>query len=330
MSEAAKPSVSIVLEMENGRLIGDAEVVGVVATLCNEIQADAHAGSRPEVIFMMPGSPGELSILQEKLSLSLPELASLADVRFRSIEDGRYYSLKNEGARLARNDIVIFADSDTELEPGWLHALRDAFVDPEVMATNGFTYLLHSDFMSRVYALFWMFPLRKGDERFAAKRALNANNCAFRRSFFLENSFPDHPGFKVSCSLLLHQLNRKQVQLKRVTAYAGHKSPEGTRFFLWRALVTGRDNDRRYAAMRSGSRIARVSHAFRRFFTSLWRSSVRIVTKHRFVQLPFWQVPAALVVVAVFHLISFAGQFSLAAGLVRERVEHVPGYVIRS
>ena len=92
MSEAAKPSVSIVLEMENGRLIGDAEVVGVVATLCNEIQADAHAGSRPEVIFMMPGSPGELSILQEKLSLSLPELASLADVRFRSIEDGRYYS----------------------------------------------------------------------------------------------------------------------------------------------------------------------------------------------------------------------------------------------
>src|SRR4029078_2186486 len=103
----------------------------------------------------------------------------------------------------------VFVDSDTVPEQGWLLTLLTPFHDRATVCVNGHTYLSNDDFFSRTFALIWFFPLAEGDKRFAAKRAINANNVAFRRDWISSHPFPAHNGFKVSCTLLMHQLWRE-------------------------------------------------------------------------------------------------------------------------
>jgi hypothetical protein len=197
------------------------------------------------------------------------------------------------------------------------------------MVTSGHTSLLFDSFPSRVYALYWIFPLSRHDADAAAKRSLNANNCAFRRSWISANPFPDNPGFKVSCTLLSDIMRKQGVAMKRVDAHARHESPRGWRFFVWRALVAGRDADRKFKALKSEHRLRRVANSFGRLFTAQWRA-VRRLRLARHVGISPWQAPLALLMVTAFNGLAFAGQAILASGLQRDRVERVPDYVEHS
>lgn len=328
-----RTAVTIVMEMENARLITGAEFNETLSTLKREIAAWRTGQSderTAQVIFVQEGGSDETAILAGMLRDMAPGIAAFAELDIVSLPGGRYYDLKNAAVTIARGDIVLYLDADSVPEPGWLPKMLAPFADEAVTIVNGFTALEHDDFLSRAYALFWIFPLASGDERFAAKRSLNVNNSAFRRAWIAANPFPGNNGFKVSCSILWDRVRRDGVVTRRVDALAMHKPPRGVRFLVWRAMVTGRDNDRRYAILKSPNRPRRLGHALGRLWTSEWRSLRRVFGKGRHVGMPVWERPAAFVVASAFHVLAFFSQIAMAAGLAPDRIELVPEYVERS
>jgi hypothetical protein len=329
----ARTGITIVVEMENARLITREEFGETLSTLQREIagwRSDRSEWRTAQVIFVQEGGPDETAVLSGMLRDMAPGLAALAELVVVSVPGGRYYELKNAAIPRAGGEIVLFLDADSVPRPGWLSTMLAPFDDPAVTIVSGFTALEHDDFLSRAYALFWIFPLARGDERFAAKRSLNVNNSAFRRAWIAAHPFPDSNGFKVSCSILWDEVMRGGIVARRVDAVALHKPPRGLRFLVWRAMVTGRDNDRRYAILKSPSRARRLRHSINRLCTAEWRSMRRIFGKGGHVGMPVWERPPAFFVASAFHGLAFVCQASMAAGLVPDRVERVPDHVQRS
>jgi len=326
------PRLSIIVETENAEIAGSDALLAAMQPLSGQVAAFARAlphSPRPEILFVLSGDADDAAALRESVLQAVPGLAVNADLEFLYLPGGRYYELKNHGVAAANGDVVALLDSDAVPEETWLPTLIAPFADPAVTAVNGYTSLLYDDFPSRVFALYWIFPLRSHDDRTAAKRPLNANNCAFRKSWLAANPFPDNAGFKVSCSLLSDTMRKQGVVMKRVDAHVGHQPPRGWRFFVWRALVAGRDADRRFRILKSERRHRRTANAIGRAFTAQWRA-LRRVRLARHVGIAPWQVPAALAIVAAFNGLAFLGQFGSATGLRGDRVERVPPYVERS
>jgi hypothetical protein len=322
------PTYSLVVEMENAKSI-DWDEIGVGMTaLAREIATVSASGlARPKVVISHGGAKSDADALRREISHEAPQLGQVSDLVFTASPGGRYYDLKNNGMLVADGNIIIFTDSDVVAESGWLSAFLEPFNDPEVVCVNGYTYLLHDDFFSRTFALIWFFPMAHGDKRFASKRAINANNIGFRREWIVSHPFPKHNGFKVSCTLLMRELQRQGHEIRNVNARVYHYSPRGWRFFHWRALVTGRDADRKFVELSSPSRMQRVVKSFSRWFTMSWRTTRRIVGHAREAGMPLWQIPFSLIVGQAFYTLAFWGQFSLAAGIVGDAAEIVPDYV---
>ncbi|MEI9420181.1 glycosyltransferase [Mesorhizobium sp. Cs1299R1N1] len=319
---------SLVVEMENAKSI-DWDEVGVgLKALAREITTVSSAGlHRPKVVISHGGTDAEAGSLRIDVRAVAPQLEQVADLIFTASPGGRYYDLKNNGILATDGDIVIFTDSDVVAEPGWLSGLLEPFSDPEVMCVNGYTYLSYDDFFSRTFALIWFFPMAHGDKRFASKRAMNANNVGFRRDWIVDHPFPRHNGFKVSCTLLMRELQREGRIIRNVNARVYHYSPRGWRFFFWRALVTGRDADRKFVELKSPGRTQRIVKSFSRWFTMSWRTIRRIIGHAGGTGMPLWQIPFSLLVGLAFYSLAFWGQFSLATGLVSDDIEIVPDYV---
>ncbi|TPM31662.1 glycosyltransferase [Mesorhizobium sp. B2-3-5] len=319
---------SIVVEMENAKSI-DWDEIGVgLKALAREIAAvSANGLGWPTVVISHSGAMSDSNALRHEIAAEAPELGQVADLVFTAFPGGRYYDLKNNGMLATHGNVVIFTDSDVVAESGWLSGLLEPFADPEIICVNGYTYLSHDDFFSRTFALIWFFPMARGDKRFASKRAINANNVGFRREWIFDHPFPRHNGFKVSCTLLMHKLLREGHKIHNVNARVYHYSPRGWRFFYWRALVTGRDADRKFTELKSPSRTQRVVKSFSRWATMSWRTTRRIIGHAREAGMPLWQIPFSLIVGQAFYVLVFWGQFSLATGLVSDDIEVVPDYV---
>jgi len=325
---AEHPTYSIVLEMENAKSIDWDEIGAGLKALARDVAAASAAGfARPKLVVSHGGPVSDADLLQTSIGAEAPQLARVADLAIAACPGGRYYDLKNNGVPLTDGSIIVFVDSDTVPEQGWLLTLLTPFHDRATVCVNGHTYLSNDDFFSRTFALIWFFPLAEGDKRFAAKRAINANNVAFRRDWISSHPFPAHNGFKVSCTLLMHQLWREGHQIVNVDARVSHYSPRGWRFFWWRALVTGRDADRKFVELHSSSRAQRVVKSFSRWATMSWRTTRRVIRHAPQTGMPLWQIPFSLAVGLAFYTLAFLGHFSLAAGLVRDKIETVPDYV---
>ena len=322
---------SIIIEMENARQVSWDDVRETIDALAREVASysAANPGRKPEIIFVQSGEQADTAVLEKSVA-EAGALDGAADLVFVSVPDGRYYEVKAEGLRLSHGDPIIFLDSDVRPENGWLRTLVEPFSNPATIAVNGHTFLECNDFMSRTYALMWMFPLRDGDDRFATKRALNFNNCAFRRDWIVATGIPIDNGFKVSCTLLQNKLRQDGHTLVNAPAMVAHPPLRGARFFIWRALVTGRDTDRKYALLKSPSVAKRLAHAGSRWFTTIWRTTRRIVGGASNVGMPVWQVPAALALGISFYTLAALGQFVRATGLTSDRKEFVPAYVEHS
>lgn len=318
--------VSLVMEYENATVIADGAADGVFGRLAEELTRQPK-GRVAELILVHRTSDITASALEQLVRRSAPELERSLELRCVGREGLRYYEMKNAGVREATGDVVVFLDSDSIPEPGWLEALLAPLDDPRVIATSGHTYLAARDFYSRTMALIWFFPLRTGDERRQRRRSLNANNSAFRRDWIRAHPFPDNPGFKVSCSLLFAELERSGNPVVRAPAFTQHEPLPGGRFFFWRAAVAGRDADRRFEVLRSPRRLSRLRSATGRFLHALVWVPSRILFQGHQVQLPLWQAPAAIGVGWTYHTLLFLNQAARAAGLLGEQVEHIPAYV---
>lgn len=319
------PGLSIVVEMENIKTVEPAVLGVVLDSLAAQLWPVMNRFERPpRLIFVHPGRVEENGEVLARIRQDGPSLASL-DLHVVAVPDGRYYEMKNAGAALATGEILIFADSDAPPEGDWLLQLLAAFEDPEIAAASGRTFLKHDDFLSRTLALTWIFPLEHGDEQEARQAFIWANNVAFRRQWLADaGGFPYDPGFKCSCSLLHQRLLDAGKTCVRVNARARHEPLRGLRFIAWRAGVTGRDDDRKYRMRKSGRRVKRVRYAIKRWNAMMWRTTRKVVTKRKLVNMPVWEVPFALLVGWAFYTIAFVNQLARATGLSADQVEHIP------
>ena len=87
-----------------------------------------------------------------------------------------------------------------------------------------------------------------------------------------------------------------------------HAPQPGMPFLMWRAWMAGRDRDLQgYHTVRP-SRLGRLRFAIHFWLKKCWHSTRRIVTQGHEVQLPFWQIPAALLLAYSYYTILFAAQ----------------------
>lgn len=317
---------SVVVEMENATTVEWSDVGESLRSLATQL-ADVAAGAepRPLVILAHPGQDSESSLLIEGVLREAPRLQDVARLQAVSVPGGRYYELKNAGAVLADGEVVVLLDSDAVPEPDWLQNLLAPFDQPNALAANGHTYLGYSCLISRTLALTWIFPLRACDAR-AERRALNANNCAFRTKWLQANPFPIDNGFKVGCTKQMMQLQQSGGEAVRAPAYVRHAPLSGWRFLLWRAIVTGRDADRKYRDLKSRSRARRFASALS-FWWKMERNVFRqVLLNHRRVDLPAWQVPAALALGSTFYCIALLSQVIRLAELTADQIERIPAY----
>jgi Glycosyl transferase family 2 len=321
-------SYSVVVELENANTIGCPDVGETLRVLAEQIAELSPAGpsTRPQVIFAHGGSESESDGVVESIRRGVPRLCEVARVCCVGVPEGRYYELKNAGIAQADGELIVLLDSDMVPEVGWLRTLLTPFERPEVLVTNGHTYLGHSGFMSRMLAIVWMFPLRDYDDRKANSRPLNANNCAFRAEWIRANPFPIDNGFKVGCTKLMKRAEQLGVKMIRVPAYAEHAPLQGWRFLFWRAMVTGRDADRKFTDIKSPSRPKRLLSAVKYWLRMESRVVRRVLGLHRHVAMPLWEIPAAIAVGCSFYSVVFLGQLARLSGLTSDRCEHVPAF----
>jgi glycosyltransferase involved in cell wall biosynthesis len=318
--------VSIIVEFENATLKGLEELSEFVTLLKDEVTR-VHNTARFELLCAYPGANAVAGLpnVQATLSNIQSQLKDLAEVRLIELPGLRYYELKNEAAKKASGDVIVFLDSDIVVQPGWLDVLLKPFDDPEVQVSAGLTGFFPEDFLSRTFALIWAFPLPSDRPEKLERRGLNANNVAFRRDWFLRNPYPYNDGFKVSCAVHARRLQKEGVKVARPHAVGYHRFwADGFDFILWRALVTGRDADRKLIASTDASRSKRARAALSRWAKTMRSKPRRILQFRRHVSMPWYEVVPAIGVSWAFYTTVMVAQLGSALGLSKPRVEHLP------
>ena len=238
------PAPSIVIEWENAvlsradrarRMLGEA--AAQLAALPRLVRG------RPEVLVLC--NPGQIDVEELKRLVAEATVAgaTAADWSVRETDrPRRYYEQKNYGASLARNDVVVFVDSDVVPEAGWLKALLDPFRSPHVKVVGGASHVDLGSAAGRAFAAFWFFPPRAGDTPLAEAGWFFANNVAFRRETILAEPFPQLDLMRGQCTALAQRLQTRGVAIRhQPRARVSHPAPNGVRHFVARALCDGRD-----------------------------------------------------------------------------------------
>jgi hypothetical protein len=270
--------------------------------------------AKPRVMYLYDKSAVPAGTIERALERVAPRMHKLADLEIIPTDGLTYYKLKNFGIGRAKTDLAIMLDSDAAPQPGWLENLIAPFADPEIVAVGGFTVLGYEDLLSKAFALSWIFNLPEERSKTVKRHKIHANNCAVRTDFFRANPFPDLPAFKKQCGFWLRDIDRRGIRWVRTAeAMTVHAPQPGVRFLAWRAWTAGLDRDYQAAQTTHPSRLGRLGYAFRFWIKKSSRSARRIISKRREVDLPAWQVPAALCLTWSYWAIVLAAQLVAAS-----------------
>jgi hypothetical protein len=311
---AQLPPVTIVIEWENAIDVEDKWAQAAMSALERELAAAAPAmAAKPRIMYLYDRNSVPAGTIERALETTAPRLRDLADLEIVPTDGLTYYKLKNFGIARATTDISIMLDSDAAPQPGWLQGLLKPFDDPEIMAVGGFTVLGYDDFLSKTFALSWIFDLPSEREKTVKRHKIHANNCAVRTAWFKQHPFPDMPAFKKQCGFWIRDFTARGFKFTRTAeAMTIHAPHPGYRFLAWRAWTMGLDRD--YQAFQTGtrSRLGRFGYAFEFFGGKVGKSWGRIIAKGGQVDLPVWQRPAAMLVTLGFYGVSLVGEIGSA------------------
>jgi hypothetical protein len=282
--------------------------------LQRELEATApKMAEKPRITYLYDRQAVPDGTIERAIDGIAPNLRTLADLEIVPTEGLTYYKLKNFGISRATTPISVMLDSDAAPQPGWLDGLLAPFADPKIMAVGGFTVLGYEDFLSRTFALSWIFNLADEREKTVKRHKIHANNCAVRTDFFRANPFPDLPAFKKQCGFWLRDLSANGHQFVRTAdAMTVHAPHPGYKFLVWRAWTMGLDRDYQAFQTATRSRPGRVGHALGFFGKKVGKSWGRIWTRGGAVDLPVWQRPAAMLVSLGFYGVGLAGEVKSA------------------
>jgi hypothetical protein len=244
-------------------------------------------------------------------------------------EHASYYKMKNAGANLSSGEILVFLDSDLTPAIGCFYDLVQPLYDETAVALSGYASFPSDTFISRAYSLFWMFPIFNQPETMG-KYQLVANSCAFRRDWFLQKPFAtDLGGLRTACSLVSARLKQEGHILHHPNVWFYHELwNDSWRFFVWRAMVMGRDADKKQSHKVSSSKFSRINHALKSMAHDMARLIKRHVKYYNVIGLPLWQVPASFLVGAAFWLLVRSSQTMAAFRPFNYRQEKIPSEFI--
>jgi hypothetical protein len=308
------PPVTIVIEWENAIDVEDKWTRAAMAALERELAVvGPKMTEKPRIMYLYDKGAVPAGTIERALETTAPRIRDLAEVEIIPTEGLTYYKLKNFGIGRSRTDISIMLDSDAAPQPGWLENLIAPFADEEMMAVGGFTVLGYEDFLSKTFALSWIFNLADEREKTVRRHKIHANNCAVRTDFFRANPFPDLPAFKKQCGFWLRDLSSRGYKFTRTAdAMTVHAPHPGYKFLVWRAWTMGMDRDFQAFHTSTPSRLGRLGFAFGFFGKKVGKSWSRIIRKGGKVDLPVWQRPAAMAVTLGFYGIGLVGEIASA------------------
>jgi hypothetical protein len=313
---AELPAVTIVVEWENAIDVEDKWTRAAMTAFERELQSVAPRMTvKPRVMYLYDKNAVDPKTIESVIATTAPRLRELADLEIVPTDGLTYYKLKNYGISRSKTELSIMLDSDAAPQPGWLENLIKPFADPETMAVGGFTVLAYDDFLSKTFALSWIFDRPEESGKTEAKRKIHANNAAVRTDFFRDNPFPDLPNtvFKKACGFWTRDLDARGLKYVRTAnAMTIHAPHPGYKFLAWRAWTMGTDRDYQAFQTATRSRVGRLGFALKFFGGKVGKSWWRIWTRGSTVELPVWQRPAAMLVSLGFYGVGLAGEISSA------------------
>jgi hypothetical protein len=240
-----RPVVSVVLEWDNPRVQNGHRVPRALAALARELST---SDGRAELLVLHPAEIDATVVTRGLEQAGIPASSgpdATLQVHVHDAGPSRYYEMKNMGACQSRGDVVVFADSDSVVQPGWLEALLAPFSDPTVDVVAGLTSPGPVDtLLERAVALFWLFDPPRPADGLQESTRFHANNVAFRRSCLERYPFPDMPGrFRGQCQALARQLGDDGVTIwLNPAAHSVHPPPDGLAGLLRRGMADGLDH----------------------------------------------------------------------------------------
>jgi len=204
--------------------------------------------------------PAEVIVCYEPAVIAEKQLQSILDAAaapgkwpcpvllYEVPSTANYYEKKNIGARHARNEILIFFDTDLIPDPGWLEGMLTPFQQWEVSVLMGATYLDSERPYDMAVALFWIFKPARPSAPLHSTISLLSNNLAMRRSLFTKFPFPNRDVYRGQCTELGLQLMGAGLTLYEQTGARAKHPPPPKEKFIKRALLAGQ-NEHFYHAL---------------------------------------------------------------------------------
>ncbi len=307
MPQAAEslPTFSIVVEWENARWADLERTRRMLAALRLQLaELRPRFAEPPAIIFVYDRLRIDPQVIERCLNDSLAAPDGLCVLRLLPVEGMGYYQLKNAGAGAATGEIVILLDCDVIPEPGWLEAMLTPFLDAKIEVVTGQTYIGPDTLYAKSAALFWVFPLRRGESGLIKVKHAFANNAAFRRKLFLCHPYPDEEMHRGNCRLLSRDLFARGVDIhQQLAARVNHPPPAGLGQFFVRGIWRGHDDLLLADRLQRQSFPQVIGAAAKR----LRETHRRIVTQHRAVDLGAGGAAVAYLLGLAYNLLAGGG-----------------------
>lgn len=266
--------------------------------------------ARFEIIVLFDPQNLDRGVIEGILTAHLPP-SPWYEWRLLAADVDGYYAQKNYGAEHAKGDWLVFIDSDVVPEPGWLVNLMAPLADGGRQVVAGHTFLDPEGLLGRTFALTWFFPLPSKERKLGTTSHFFANNVAFRRECFIAHPYRLLGGSaRGACTQMAWELKENGIGITLNTAaQVSHAAPNGLKHYLLRGIAQGRDD---LLVSRASKKPGEASlfNSLRRFLKWEWRSFRKILTKHRQVGMPFWQIPGALFVAGLYYLMLLFGDIA--------------------
>lgn len=235
------PSFDIAIEWENARFAELDRCRRMLWQLRRDIAA-VQSPRAPQVFFLYDPALIDRALVERTVAEEFASEPLPATVRLVATDGVGYHGMKNRAAALSDAEIIVFLDSDTIPEPGWLTALLEPFARPDIRFVFGQTYLDCATLYDKAWSVFWFIHPRNPGAGLRPATTYYANNVAFRRDFLLRHPYPEMPCYRGQGAVHYHRLRQLGFGLNvKLDARVSHPPPNGFQHIVLETLHYGRD-----------------------------------------------------------------------------------------
>jgi glycosyltransferase involved in cell wall biosynthesis len=306
----------VIIEWENALNAEGARASRMLAVLASQLEELETSIGPAELLLVFDEQEFSQDTLSDTVQKSLGASGERVDWRLLPAETEGYYPSKNQGARAATGELLLFLDSDVIPEGDWLRQMLTPFEDPEIQLLAGCAYIEPTGLVGKAFALTWFFPLRSKDGPLRSLNSFFANNLVLRRMLYRRYPFPELTGTsRGGCIVLAETLRDHGITAwSNPRARVSHPPPNGWQHIRNRALAQGRDRLRREQISGSALQRSWVGSCYRLLlhWARSWRN---IILEGHEVGLRWWQAPAVGAIAMTYYFLYWCGETASLLGL---------------